>query len=387
MTMNRRSVISVLTTPLPTDPGDLTLDILNQVIAAENPRVTLTAFEVAESHVWGGGNASSAGRCVLVPTYAEASGPGLPRKLVIKVARGGADDPRTPNPVAGAGGALYHNEVEVYRRLRPSDFLEAPATLGGAYDPSSNALMLVMEDLREREASFASVKVPTGLARMRSLLDQLAILHARFWQGPELERSLAWMESHTRGRIHDQFNAPEVVPRFIAHQVATEQFKSEMVERLGTDPDGLFRQFQRVQRHQATLPQTVCHGDTHIGNTYILPGERAGLLDWQLACKGFAMHDVSYAMATALSVAQRRQHERELLGYYRERLLANGLAEVPSADALWCEYRRAIVWGVYIGWLTTPVVNYGWEITVLNHLRLMTAYEDLETAKSIASLE
>ena len=70
----------------------------------------------------------------------------------------------------------------------------------------------------------------------------------------------------------------------------------------------------------------------------------------------------------------------------REQLRAHGLAEPPDLDTLWLEYRRAMVWGVYIGWLTTPVINYGWEITVMNHLRIMTAYEDLETAKAIAEL-
>ena len=110
------------------------------------------------------------------------------------------------------------------------------------------------------------------------------------------------------------------------------------------------------------------------------------LVDWQLTSKGFALHDVSYAMATALSVAQRRRHERELLGYYRERLLAEGVRDAPADEELWLEYRRAVVWGVYIGWLTTPVVNYGWEVTVMNHLRLMTAYEDLETGKAIEAL-
>jgi hypothetical protein len=45
-----------------------------------------------------------------------------------------------------------------------------------------------------------------------------------------------------------------------------------------------------------------------------------------------------------------------------------------------------MIWGVYIGWLTTPVVNYGWEINVMNHLRLTTAYEDLDTAKLISEI-
>jgi hypothetical protein len=56
------------------------------------------------------------------------------------------------------------------------------------------------------------------------------------------------------------------------------------------------------------------------------------------------------------------------------------VSDLPPFDATWREYRRALVWGVYVGWLTTPVVNYGWEINVVNHLRLTTAYEDHDTA-------
>ena len=142
-----------------------------------------------------------------------------------------------------------------------------------------------------------------------------------------------------------------------------------------------------MQAHQATLPQTVCHGDTHIGNTYALPGDTGGLLDWQLASRGFALHDVSYLIATGLSVAERRRHERDLLAFYREQLRAHGVAEAPSLDDLWTEYARAMIWGLYIGWLITPVVNYGWEKSVMAHLRTMTAYEDLDTAQLIARLD
>ena len=371
---------------LPTRAHDLTLAVLNEVICAETPNARLKGFAVLESHVWGDGNASSAGRIVIRPQYVEADGQ-WPAQLVLKVARAAPEEPDKPLAIAGAGGALYENEVAVYRRLRPATFLEAPMTLGGAYDPSSNALLLVMEDLRDRDASFASVAVPTSLERMRNILDQLSVLHARYWQSAELTSGLSWMEKHTSGRLYQQFNNPAIVPRFIADQVQSEQFKKEMVERLRTSPEGLFRRFQAVQRHQARLPQTVCHGDTHIGNTYILPGERAGLLDWQLAAQGFCIHDVSYVVATGLSVEQRRASERELLAYYREKLIANGCKEPPALEELWREYRMAIVWGLYIGWLTTPVVNYGWEVSVLAHLRLTTAYEDLETSKLVDGLD
>ncbi len=56
------------------------------------------------------------------------------------------------------------------------------------------------------------------------------------------------------------------------------------------------------------------------------------------------------------------------------------MSDLPPFDDTFREYRRALIWGVYIGWLTTPVVNYGWEINVVNHLRLITAFEDHGTA-------
>lgn len=369
----------------PTDADDLTVDHLNSVLAGSTPAVALADFRVTESHLWGSGAASSAGRLVIEPTYmAASSSRALPRSLVVKVAK---TDPQSADPKRVRGtGALYRNEVNVYARLKPATFLEAPLILGAAYDPETSTFLLVMEDLRTRGAAFGAVTSAVSLKSLRSLLDQLATLHARYWESPELRSSLAWMEAHTRGDLHLTFNTPDAAPRHIAEQVQSVQFKREMVQRLGTTIDALFEGFQLVQQHQARLPQTVCHGDTHIGNTYILPDGSGGLLDWQLTSQGYAMHDVSYVIATGLSVEDRRRHERELLAYYREQLLARGLTAPPTSDELWLEYRRAMIWGVYIGWLTTPVVNYGWEINVMNHLRLMTAYEDLETGDLVAAL-
>lgn len=369
---------------LATDPDDLTVDQLNAVLAEQSPGVALTDFEVLETHLWGRGQVSSAGRIIIEPTYAASAPAGLPRRVVIKVAK---TDPQSDDPKRVRGtGALYANEVHIYTRLRPSSFLEAPVILGGAYDRDTATFLLMMEDLRDRGATFGAATTPVSLATLRSLLDQLATLHARYWNSPELTSSLGWMEAHTRGDLYLTFNTPQAAPKFIADQVEAVQFKREMVQRLGTTTDGLFQAFQLVQRHQARLVQTVCHGDTHIGNTYVLPDGRGGLLDWQLASQGHALHDVSYLIATGLSVADRRTHERELLAYYREQLLAKGVKEPPTSEDLWLEYRRAMVWGVYIGWLTTPVANYGWEICVMNHLRTMTAFEDLETGRLIDAL-
>jgi len=372
----------VLETELPTDPKDLSVDILNALIHEQNPKISIVNFEVTESHVVGGGQASSAGRIVIKPTYAKSSPPNLPVQIVAKV----ANNPGTDGSKERSGNPLYANEAKIYTQLRPSTFLEAPFAFGGAYDSKSNTLLLLLEDLRERGAKFTNVTTPVNVKTIQSLLDQLAGLHARYWDGPELNSTLNWMARHTKGNLYNLFNTPEIVPRHVRHQIQTEQFKREMVQRLHTTVDELFERLQKVQLHQAQLPQTVCHGDTHIGNTYTLPGDKGGLLDWQLASQGFALHDVSYVIATGLSIEDRRVHERALLDYYREQLLAKGVKSPPSQTEFWAEYCRAMVWCVYIGWLTTPVINYGWNITVMNHLRVMTAYEDLETSKLIDAL-
>ena len=373
----------MLSTTLPTRPEDLSVDLLNQVIATNTPGVSLTGFNVIESHLWGGGQASSAGRIIIEPQYSPLSPEGLPKHIIVKVAKCA---PGEQVEEGGSGsGQLYENEVNVYTQLRPAEFMIAPVTLGGTFDPKTKTFMLLLEDLRDRGAIFPSVKTAISLAQMQSMIDQYASLHARYWSHSEFGRSLGWLEDHTRGAIHDLFTSKKVAG-FAEYQVATTQFKQEMLERIRVTPKELHEQFQRVQAHQSTLPQTLCHGDAHIGNTYLLPNDRAGLLDWQLSARGYCMHDISYIITTGLSVAGRRAHERELLAYYREQLLSRGVKDVPLLGELWLEYRCAMVWNLYIGWLITPVVNYGWDITVMAVLRTITANEDHETAKALANL-
>jgi hypothetical protein len=242
----------------------------------------------------------------------------------------------------------------------------------------------VLEDLLARGARFPNVIQRTGPDDVRALLDTVAALHAGFWNSPRFARDLGWVQTHLAGGVAEMMNG--LAPRYIQHEIDTENFKREMVQRLRTTGAELLAGVQAVQRHQAGLPQTLLHGDTHLGNTYFLPDGRGGLLDWQLMVRGHAMHDVHYLVTTGLSIADRRAHERDLLRYYLDALARHGLATVPAFEDAWREYRRALVWGVYIGWLTTPVVNYGWEINVINHLRLTTAYEDLETARLVAEV-
>ena len=282
---------------------------------------------------------------------------------------------------------LYENEVNIYTRLGDEIAMTMPRCFGGYRDHESLTFGLVLEDLRAAQVKFENVLSGLSAQDTAALLEQLAVLHVPYWNSPRFNNELRWVQPHTSGPIHDLFSLDKGGVHFlIEHEIATHQFKRELVESTGQSSRSLAEQVARVQAHQATLPCTLLHGDAHVGNTYKTSGGERGYLDFQLSARGFCMHDVSYTIVTSLSVQDRRQHERDLINGYREKLIGLGVHAPPSLDALFEEHRRTMAWNLYIGWLTSPTENYGWEITVGNLIRLATAYRDLDSAKAIAGL-
>lgn len=361
---------------IPFDPDAFDAAMLNTIIAPWRPDVRIAQVRVKDAKRYGDGMVSTAARAFLDVDYAPGTPVDVPRHLVLKLGR-------SPDFMIGP---LYQNEVRFYNVLRPEvTDIEAPFTLGGAYDPTTQAFALLLGDLTDHGARFPNVLSRTTLEEVRAILEVLARLHARYWRSPRLTQDLGFLETHTEGELARFMHY--FVPHAIQQEIDSENFKREMVARLRTTGDELRRGVARLHQHQQTLPHTVLHGDTHIGNTYLLPDGRAGLLDWQLTVRGHHMHDVNYLITTALPIDQRRDNERDLLAFYLDRLKAHGATDVPGFAESWDEYRRCLVWGVYIGWLTTNIANYGWEITVLNHLRLTTAFEDHDTAALLRALD
>ena len=361
-------------TPFPIDIAELSAELLTATIQKLYPGVTIEGLEVVQSKSYGDEMVSTAARAVLDLKYSTTDLTTPPARVILKLARDSSK----------LMASFYANEVNFYNLLRPQLDMETPLTVGGAYDEETGQFGLLLEDLTQRGARFPNVSQSIKLAQVESLLDALAKLHATFWESPRFSGELDWVQSHLKGPLITMQN--ETATPFIQHEIDHENFKREMVQRLRTTGAKLRAGMMAVQKHQATLSQTLLHGDTHLGNTYLLSGDRGGFLDWQLMLRGYCMHDINYLVTTALSIEQRRNHEIELLKRYLDKLAGYGVKNPPSFEEAWREYRRTLVWGVYYGWLTTPVVNYGWEINVLNHLRLTTAYEDLETARLVADV-
>jgi aminoglycoside phosphotransferase (APT) family kinase protein len=105
-------------------------------------------------------------------------------------------------------------------------------------------------------------------------------------------------------------------------------------------------------------PMTLLHGDAHIGNTYVLPDDQVGFLDWQVVRRGNWSQDVAYFLVGALTESDRRAHDGALIEEYRSALDVPR-DELPTKDEAWLRYRACAAYGLAI-WLSTLGTD-GWQ--------------------------
>ena len=132
-----------------------------------------------------------------------------------------------------------------------------------------------------------------------------SIWGARLTGNPALE----WVEPFVA------FEGMQYAPLHIAHERLGDTAPAEVLALSGVE---LFVDIWA--RYIGTLtkaPQTLLHGDPHIGNTYVLPDDDVGFLDWQMVRRGNWSLDLGYFLQGALTIEDRRRSERELLEEYR----------------------------------------------------------------------
>jgi hypothetical protein len=360
----------------PTDPNELTPQILTRAMSAERPALVVEDLEVVEAFYAATGRASTADRVILDLTYSTAgasreAAEGLPRRVVLK----------TMLVAPHAPAVMYETEVRFYRDVRPHVPFETPAYFGSLFDPESGQFGIVLEDLTERGAVFWNVTMPTTLGQVRSLITHLAALHAKYWESPKLESEFAWMATPRGGGMENLFK--RIVPVIMGH-IEREPWRGQILEPIGRSVPDLHADMLKIAAGPLENgPRTLLHGDTHVGNTYVVGGGDTGFLDYQLSLRGCYSRDLTYFLTTALSIDQRRRHERELIEFYLGELARCGVDGAPTMDEAWLLHRQSAFWGLVIGWLTCPTANYGREITEENIRRLTQILIDLESLETV----
>jgi hypothetical protein len=210
--------------------------------------------------------------------------------------------------------------------------LEHPAFFAAATDRRRLAAVVVMEDVTLRGGRPNSALAPLSAEQVAAGLDELARLHAAFWDAPLPPFVRPW-------RLGPAW-APVARAGFV-HALRTLRRAGHP---LGVGAGEIERGFRAWARIAAAGPPTLLHGDPHPGNTYTV-GNTVGFYDWQLVRSGSWVHDVGYFLISSLAVADRRAHERALLAGYLD-----ALGRRP-ADA-WRLYRATPVFGLG-SWLQT----------------------------------
>lgn len=214
--------------------------------------------------------------------------------------------------------------------------LEHPAFLAGAVDRRRLAAIVVMEDVTARGGRPNSLVRPLTVAEVAAGLRELAALHGAYWGRPLPEFVRTW-----------RVGRPWAAPAWAGLLRARSRLR-RLGSPLGIDLAEIERGFRASAELARRGPQTLLHGDPHPGNTYAI-GKTIGFYDWQLVRQGAWVHDVGYFLASGLTVADRRGHERDLLAGYLDALAERG-GERPE-DA-WAQYRRTPVYGLG-AWLQT----------------------------------
>lgn len=268
-------------------------------------------------------------RRIHVTYNAAGEAAGLPKSVFCKATQGLANR----QMLGHSGGVIC--EVTFFNVARPLLDIEAPTAWLANYDPEGFGSIVVLDDLAGK-ATFCSETTPVDRRFAEQQLDLLARLHARFHEAPELDTSLAILPTwYRRFQNLAAFHLEESCAAGV--DAAEDLLPAAFFARR----DEIWPTTLRTLEQIKDLPRTLCHGDVHLKNWYMLNDGGIGLGDWGVSHRGHWSRDLCYTIGTALTVADRRAWERELIAYYLERLAAEGGPRITPDEAL-LHYRRSL---------------------------------------------
>lgn len=276
-------------------------------------------------------------------------------------------------------GNLF-NEARLFAAEVPLP-VDHPRVYSAITDRLRLDFLLVMEDLTQRGADPRDATRPMTVEQVADGLRGLARLHSRYWGLTNTSQpALKWLKTWRPSRGW-QVGLRRCVP------LALERHREDLPKQItGYTGDEIVDYWARFVSGLRRGPATLLHGDAHIGNTYILPGNSVGFLDWQVARRGNWSQDMGYFLVGALSEADRGDHEGELLREYHDALQLP-VAQRPSLDEITLRYRASHAYGLAIWLSTLGSVGYqSVDISLALAQRFAAAFIDHDTLSALESL-
>lgn len=223
-------------------------------------------------------------------------------------------------------------EVNFYAQIQPSVPEITPKSYYGRAYPGGRYILL-LEDLEERQLRPYWMGDYCSPAHATAVATAMAEYHSLYWKCPRFEQDLAWIRPRSRrfGRHWHAAGLREDRVKFLETELAidlTDELRA-FVHRYNDNVFDLYRYYD-------TLPPTLVHGDSHLGNSFATPDGRAGMFDWQLIFRGPGYRDLAYFIYSAMTLEDRQANEKAIFSHYLDALHDRGVT--PDRTQAWHDY-------------------------------------------------
>jgi thiamine kinase-like enzyme len=232
---------------------------------------------------------------------------------------------------------LYGREHQFYRQIAEHTGISTPVVYHNDADPDRHAYILLLEDLSHTRVGDQLASCSLDDARLA--LQEAARLHSAWWESPRLQE-FNW--------IPDIADVEYIALLKGVYQLGWPAFLAKQGNELPIFPDEFIDIGHRFGQHFDTamanmndLPKTLAHYDYRLDNMLFDDSQehtRLVVIDWQMIHRSTGVFDVAYFLGGNFPVEVRRDREHELVRYYHDHLIGNGVSDY-SFDQCWEDYR------------------------------------------------
>jgi len=316
---------------LPLDVADLTADWFSAVLGRE-----VNDVEVLDR------SSGTTGRA----RVALAGEPSVPATVFVKLA---PFDEQQREFVTSVGMGVA--EARFYRDLAS----EVPVRVPGVWfaELDGDRYVMVLEDLISGGCRFPTPKDDDIAWRARDIVEQMAALHARFWESPRFDGDgdLAWLAPKGTGAAGGGATFVKMAVDAVGDRMPAE------FHRLA---DIYISRNDDIVRLWNSGPRTLVHGDPHLGNLFVdtVGGDATGFLDWAMIGHSPGLRDVAYVMCNSIPAEVRAAGERALIDRYCALLVEAGVD--LDTDSAWEQYRLFAVYS-WVSATSTAGMGAKWQ--------------------------
>jgi aminoglycoside phosphotransferase (APT) family kinase protein len=359
---------------IPPSVEALTTEWLTAALCRDVPGAWVTEFSV------GSGSDGSTSRRALQIAYNDmGERTGLPTAVFSK------STPRFTSRAITVPSECLECEAVFYDRIRPVLDIEAPQGYYMAVDPRSGRSMFLLEDVAATKSVTFGDPTLHYIDRQRAeaIVTTLAQVHGTFWDSPRFSGDLKTLK--TAGQWQSDVN--DLIGFAKRSAVGFDRAQHVFPEKFLDSKDRVWPAVMRSLALHDAAPRTLLHADVHSRNWYLAPDGGMGLYDWQVLNIGTWAMDVAYALASALTVEDRRDWEEDLIALYVDRLHAAGGPKLDAGEAFFT-YRQQVFHGLAF-WLYTigagrfePDMQPR-EVSLLNLERMANMVIDLDSFAAV----